>query len=67
MLDSSTVNGKATMIKINIRFGPIQALVFLIIVCKKGCLNQKLSSSNKQVKQIASILNKRSIWQKYGF
>ena len=33
----------------------------------KGWLNQKLSSSNNQVDQIANILDERSIWQRYGF
>ena len=33
----------------------------------KGWLSQKLSSSSNQVDQIASILDERSIWQKYGF
>jgi len=33
----------------------------------KGWLSQKLSSSNNQVDQLASILDERSIWQRYGF
>ena len=33
----------------------------------KGWLSQKLSSSSNQVDQIASILDERSIWQRYGF
>ncbi len=33
----------------------------------KGWLSQKLSSSTNQVDQIASILDERSIWQRYGF
>ena len=33
----------------------------------KGWLSQKLSSSNNQLDQIASILDERSIWQRYGF
>ena len=32
-----------------------------------GWLSQKLSSSSNQVDQIASILDERSIWQRYGF
>ena len=33
----------------------------------KGWLSQKLSSSENQVDKIASILDERSIWQRYGF
>ena len=33
----------------------------------KGWLSQKLSSSNNQLDQLASILDERSIWQRYGF
>ena len=33
----------------------------------KGWLSQKLSSSSNQVDQLASILDERSIWQRYGF
>jgi hypothetical protein len=33
----------------------------------KGWLSQKLSSSSNHVDQIASILDERSIWQRYGF
>ena len=32
----------------------------------KGWLSQKLSSSSNQADQIASILDERTIWQKYG-
>ena len=33
----------------------------------KGWLSQKLSSSNNQVEKLANKLDKRSIWQRYGF
>ena len=33
----------------------------------KGWLNQKLSSSNNQLDQLANILDEKSIWQRYGF
>ena len=33
----------------------------------KGWLSQKLSSSNNQVEHFASVLEERSIWQRYGF
>jgi len=33
----------------------------------KGWLSKKLSSSNNKMEQLASILEERSIWQRYGF
>ena len=33
----------------------------------KGWLSKKLSSSSNQIDQLASILEERSIWQRYGF
>ena len=33
----------------------------------KGWLSKKLSSSNNQMDQFATILEERSIWQRYGF
>ena len=33
----------------------------------KSWLNQKLSSSNNNIDQLANILDERSIWQRYGF
>ena len=32
----------------------------------KGWLNQKLSSSNNQLDQLANILDEKSIWQRYS-
>jgi ClpP class serine protease len=32
----------------------------------KGWLSKKLSSSNNHVKQLANLLDEKSIWQRYG-